>query len=160
MKFLIFVFLPASPFIPTSPFINFGNFCNLSVYCTLPVYYFGRNLPASWFIPPFPSIWNSRVSLKIYKWNNLKLTQKLWWITKRFLHSLKNTPQFQPEQVDIFYSMPLLITGCYWTVCFFLTAAYLLAAFLTWWNDKYKWQYRYLVNNFKWFCFVLFANPF
>ena len=27
MKFLIAVFLPASPFIPTSPFINFGDFC-------------------------------------------------------------------------------------------------------------------------------------
>ena len=26
MKFLIAVFLPASPFIPTSPFINFGDF--------------------------------------------------------------------------------------------------------------------------------------
>ena len=27
MKFLIAVFLLASPFIPTSPFINFGDFC-------------------------------------------------------------------------------------------------------------------------------------
>ena len=27
MKFLIVVFLPASPFIPTSPFINFGDSC-------------------------------------------------------------------------------------------------------------------------------------
>ena len=53
MKFLIAVFLPASPFIPTSPFINFGDFCqppnpsrllfwpkfaSLSVYSVLPFY--------------------------------------------------------------------------------------------------------------------------
>ena len=56
MKFLIAVFLPASPFIPTFPFINFEDFSNLPVYCTLPVYYFGQNLPASPFILPSPSI--------------------------------------------------------------------------------------------------------
>ena len=36
-------------------------FAILPVYCTLPVYYFGRNLPASPFIPSSPSIWHSRV---------------------------------------------------------------------------------------------------
>ena len=36
-------------------------FANLPIYCTRPVYYFGRNLPASPFIRPYPSIWNSRV---------------------------------------------------------------------------------------------------
>ena len=45
MKFLIVVFLPASPF------INFRDFfANLPVYYTLPVYYFDWNLPASPFI--------------------------------------------------------------------------------------------------------------
>ena len=45
MKFLIVVFLPASPF------INFGDFfANLPVYYTLPVYYFDWNLPAYPFI--------------------------------------------------------------------------------------------------------------
>ena len=39
-------------------------FVNLPVYCTLPVYYFSRNVPASPFIPPSPSIWNSRVYAK------------------------------------------------------------------------------------------------
>ena len=38
-------------------------FASLPVYCTLLVYYFGRNLPASPFISPFPSVWNSRVNL-------------------------------------------------------------------------------------------------
>ena len=36
-------------------------FANLPVYCTLPVYYFGRILPASPFILPSLSIWNSKV---------------------------------------------------------------------------------------------------
>ena len=36
-------------------------FANLTVYCILLIYYFGQNLPASSFIPPSPSIWNSRV---------------------------------------------------------------------------------------------------
>ena len=36
-------------------------FANFPIYCTLPFCYFGRNLPASLFIPPSPSIWNSRV---------------------------------------------------------------------------------------------------
>ena len=49
MKFLIAVFLPASPFIPTSPFINFGDcqtprllfwlkFASLLVYSALLFY--------------------------------------------------------------------------------------------------------------------------
>ena len=44
MKFLIAVFLPASPFIPTSPFINFGDFCQTPrllfwlKFASLPVY--------------------------------------------------------------------------------------------------------------------------
>ena len=35
----------------------------LEIFANLPVYYFGRNLLASPFIPPSPSIWNSRVSI-------------------------------------------------------------------------------------------------
>ena len=51
MKFVIAVFLPASPFIPTSPFLlTLEIFANLPVCCTLTVYYFGLNLPASPFI--------------------------------------------------------------------------------------------------------------
>ena len=42
-------------------------FANLPVYCTLPVYYFGQNLPVSPFIPPSPSIWNSRVPLSNFR---------------------------------------------------------------------------------------------
>ena len=58
MKFLFAVFLP------TSPFITLEIFAKLPVYCTLHVYYFGRNLPASLFIPLSPSIWNSTVIAK------------------------------------------------------------------------------------------------
>ena len=77
MKFLIavFVFFSWQPLIPTSPFINFGDFANLLVYCTLPVYYFGRNLPASLFIPPSPSIRNSRVSyVKFLMFESLQIS--------------------------------------------------------------------------------------
>ena len=42
MKFLIAVFLPASPFIPTSPFINFGDFYQPPRLLHPPVYYFGK----------------------------------------------------------------------------------------------------------------------
>ena len=70
-------FLPISRFIVPSPFIISAEICqrprlfqpprlltleifaNVPVYCTLPVYHFGRNLPASLFIPPSPSIWKS-----------------------------------------------------------------------------------------------------
>ena len=63
MKFLIAVLV--SPFIPTpSLLLTLEIFANLLVYYTLPVYYFGRNFPASPFIPPSPSIWNSRVLLR------------------------------------------------------------------------------------------------
>ena len=37
----------------------FGNI--FAIYCTLLIYYFGRNLPASSFIPSSPTIRNSRV---------------------------------------------------------------------------------------------------
>ena len=47
MKFLIAVFLPASPFIPNSPFINFGDFCQPPRLLYPAVYYFGQNLPVS-----------------------------------------------------------------------------------------------------------------
>ena len=40
-------------------------FANLPVDCAVPVYYFGRNLPASPFTPPSPSIWNSRVNAEL-----------------------------------------------------------------------------------------------
>ena len=43
------------------PRLTLGIFANFHVYCNLPVYYFGRNLPASQFIPPYSSIWNSKV---------------------------------------------------------------------------------------------------
>ena len=36
-------------------------FASVPVYSNLPVYYFDRNLPASSFIPPSPSIWNPTV---------------------------------------------------------------------------------------------------
>ena len=67
MKFLIAVFLSASPFIPTSLFINFGDFCqplrlfhpprllfwpqfaSLSVYFALPFY---LKLESTWFWIP------------------------------------------------------------------------------------------------------------
>ena len=50
-------------------------FANLLVYCTLPVYYFGRNLPASLFIPPSPSIRNSRVSyVKFLMFESLQIS--------------------------------------------------------------------------------------
>ena len=59
MKFLIAVSLPASLFIPTSP-----RLLTLEIFANLRVYYFGRNLLASPFILPSPSIWNSKVFTK------------------------------------------------------------------------------------------------
>ena len=67
IKFLIAVFLPASPFILTSPLLTLEIFANLFVYCTLLVCCFGRNLPNSLFIPSSPSISNSRVGVTAEK---------------------------------------------------------------------------------------------
>ena len=69
IKFLIVVFLPASPFIPTSPFINFGGFCHpprllhppgllfwqkftsIPVYSVLPFYLTLESMPGSYHNP-------------------------------------------------------------------------------------------------------------
>ena len=55
----------------------FSNCCvfrSLPVYCTFPGYYFGRNLPASPFIPPSPSISNSRVFSLIWSYLGVALS--------------------------------------------------------------------------------------
>ena len=51
MKFLIAVFLPASPFILTSPFINFGDFCQ----------------PLRLLHPPRLLFWTKFVSMGVWK---------------------------------------------------------------------------------------------
>ena len=65
MKFLIVVSNEVSKFLVSNcqppRLLTLEIFSNLPVYCTLPIYYFGRNLPASPFIPSSPSIWNWRV---------------------------------------------------------------------------------------------------
>ena len=71
MKFLIAMFLPASLFIQTSCLLTLKIFANLPVYCTLPDYCLGRNMPVSPFIPPSPSIWNSRVP-EMYRFVKVK----------------------------------------------------------------------------------------
>ena len=72
---------------------------NLPVYCTLPVYYFGRNLPASSFIPPSPSIWHSRVLkdflkllsvLCLHSSNTITFLNGLHWAVKWELKSLND----------------------------------------------------------------------
>ena len=62
MKFLIALFLRATRSFQAPRLLTLEVFANLPVYCTLPVYYFDRNLGIFPFIPPSPSIWNSRVS--------------------------------------------------------------------------------------------------
>ena len=47
---------------PVAVFCQPPRLLTLEIFANLPVYYFGRNLSASPFIPPSPSIWNSRVS--------------------------------------------------------------------------------------------------
>ena len=61
MKFLIAVFLPASPFIPTSPFINFGDFCQPPHLLHPPHLLFWLKFASLPFYSPSPSISNSRV---------------------------------------------------------------------------------------------------
>ena len=71
MKFIIAMFLPASLFIQTSCLLTLKIFANLPVYCTVPDYCLGRNMPVSPFIPPSPSIWNSRVT-EMYRFVKVK----------------------------------------------------------------------------------------
>ena len=77
MKFLIAVFLEASPF------INFGDFCQPPRLLHPPVCYFGQNLPASPFIPPSPSVWNSRVGVT-YTYSHHHTETLLIFTTSRF----------------------------------------------------------------------------
>ena len=56
------------------------------IFANLPVYYFGRNLPASPFIPPSPSIRNWRV---VPVWESHKKAPNLFNMTRfRFLRNL------------------------------------------------------------------------
>ena len=80
MKFLIAVFLPASPFIPTSLFINFGDFCQPRLL----------HPPCLLFWPKFASLlvyYALPLYLKLE--SNLKSSQSL--IPGLFYFSLKET---------------------------------------------------------------------
>ena len=75
------VFSPASLFFfQPARLLTSEIFASLPVYCTLPVV-FGQNLPATPFIPPSTSIWNSRV---YWTWKLATFSQKHGFLCSAF----------------------------------------------------------------------------
>ena len=92
MKFLIAVFLPASPFLPTSPFIDFGDFCQPSRFLHLPGLLFWpkfASLPV-YFSLPFYLKLESRKEQLIQPVHLSFLQETLISIKRRHFHSSIN----------------------------------------------------------------------
>ena len=94
----------------------------LQIFANLPVYYFAWNLPASPFIPPYPSIWNLRVTLynkkvitPVRDVNNQKafhLLEKYWQLWGSFWLEMKirrkRTICFLEKKRNLKYSKTLV----------------------------------------------------